>query len=91
MYTQDKIINEIVDFLKKDRGVKKHRVGEIRINRISETRVSPELVIQWDSNNFATAKPVMKRIHEVYGDVVPSVGFYHGYTPYIHIPLTNVI
>ena len=91
MYTQDKIINEMVDFLKKDKGVKKHRVGEITAVRMDETHLRAELFIQWNSRNFTTVKPVIKRIRETYGDVVNCVGFYNGYTPHIHIPLTNVI
>ena len=82
---KEKAINEIVAYLKKDRAVKKHLVGEIQVKK--DNLLYPEIYVGWNSRKLSTATHVMNRVMEVYGDIVPNVGFYNGLAPHIIVPI----
>lgn len=72
---KEKIIDEIITYLKKDRGVKKHA-----INGVKPKPTGNEIVVYWNTANFGTAKPVLRRVYEVYGDVIASIDFHKNVT-----------
>lgn len=88
----EKETNEIISYLKKDKGVKKHGVGEIKVWTPNPGNPFSEIRVVWNTHNFGTAKPVIKRLMEVYGDIISTAGFHRSVTsPYISVPLNKMI
>lgn len=88
----EKTINEIVSYLNKDRGVKKHVIGEVKVWQPSAGQPFPEIRAYWDTNNFGTVKPVITRLMEVYGDILSTAGFYKSdISPYLSVPINNMV